>query len=281
MTEYPVERDKVITATKEAGRKLAGWFILPRWKAIKDIPGILPIEDLRELFKTHRRFALLPCSCNVDDRKVDCDLPNAKCLTFDRGADFRIDVRKDGRELTLKEALDFLDDMGKYPVVSMPMGVGLAAIMRGQTENMALCSCHWDCCLGMTPYYIGSSKYKVSDFCMKTRFRATVDPEKCIACRRCVEEMCQFGAAQMKYYPEFSEERAYIDEDKCMGCGSCVERCTVSCRGMKLVEPPEYYTTIDEREGIRGGSDRDLNVEGVLARANELLIEKKLAEEKK
>jgi ferredoxin len=87
------------------------------------------------------------------------------------------------------------------------------------------------------------SKYKPYQWNRKSRFEATVDPEKCIGCRRCVDLRCQFGAAQMKYYPEFGEERAYIDTEKCMGCGCCVETCLVGARGMKIVRPLEYLTT--------------------------------------
>jgi len=99
---------------------------------------------------------------------------------------------------------------------------------------------------------------------LKTRFRATVDPEQCIGCRRCIDERCQFGAIQMKYYPEFGEERSYTDEEKCVGCGLCVETCCIGARGMKIVEPPEYILGIEDYEGV---SAAGLSVENLLATA--------------
>ena len=68
---------------------------------------------------------------------------------------------------------------------------------------------------------------------------ATVDPAECIGCKTCVDS-CQFGAAQVKYYPEIGEERAYIDTEKCLGCGCCVIDCPAGARAMKLVRPPEH-----------------------------------------
>jgi len=270
------ERSKVIDSAKEAGRPLAGFAMIPRWKAIKDIPGVLPIEDMREILKAHKRFAVVSCICKADDRERDCGTPSEVCMTFDRGADNRIDVRKDGRELTLKEALDFVDGFSKYPIVSGLMGYDPKA--TGLQSVLSICNCHWDCCLAMTGWFLPGSKHKVNDWWMKTRFRATVDLEKCIGCGVCVDERCQFGAAQMKYYPEFGAERAYIDEEECMGCGLCVETCTVGARGMNVVKPPEYITDIPEEAGVMQGG---LNIEGVLAVAEKLSADGRAAKEKK
>lgn len=82
-------------------------------------------------------------------------------------------------------------------------------------------------------------KYKIYDGMAKSRFEAVVDPQKCTACKTCMDR-CQFGAVQMKYYPEIGEERSYIDTEKCMGCGSCVISCPTEARAMKLVRPPEH-----------------------------------------
>jgi heterodisulfide reductase subunit A-like polyferredoxin len=86
------------------------------------------------------------------------------------------------------------------------------------------------------------SKYPVWEFYAKSRFRTSVDPAKCTGCRLCVDKRCQFGAAQMKFYPEYGEERAYVDEAKCMGCGCCVETCPAGARSMRIVEPPDPDT---------------------------------------
>ena len=48
--------------------------------------------------------------------------------------------------------------------------------------------------------------------------------------------MCQFDAVQMKYYPEYSEERSYVDQEKCLGCGLCATICESEAISMHLRE---------------------------------------------
>jgi len=219
--------------------------IRPRWKSIKDVPGVLPTEDWREVAKAKEKWGVIGCGCRLDDRTSDSELPVERCFVTDAGFQRRFD-RGHARELTLKEAFDLYDELGKYPLLNMGSSQRLTDVNKAGLG----CICAWDSCLAMTDYYLPGSKYKVSDFIAKNRFRATVDPEKCIGCRVCVDEMCQFEACQMKYYPEFGEERAYIEEEKCLGCGLCVENCTVGCRGMKIVEPPEYLLEAQQTGGM-------------------------------
>jgi len=280
--EEAMNRHAVIEASKARGGKMPGFMIIPRWKAVKDIPGVLPVEDMREILKAHRRFALISCVCCTDDINRDCGTPEERCLTFDRGADRTIEEGW-GRELTLTEMLDWYDNLRVYPITSFPMGGAVG--IQDPKELTAICQCHWDCCLAMMGWYMPYTKYEVTDWIMKSRFRATIDPEKCIGCRRCVDERCQFLGTQMKYYPEFDAERAYIDEEKCTGCGLCVETCPVGARDMKAVAGPEYLTEIGEEEGAGGGvrvqGQRGPSVELTLKAWEELDKEKKLAEEKK
>jgi len=218
------------------GEPPAGMRVIPRWKAIKDIPGIIPLDDIREIIMAHNRYAVIPCQCRV--RTVhwrDCDTPEDVCVTFDRGVEVSLD-RGIGRELTRKEMFEFFEDLAKYPVVSHGQGISPEKVG-------SMCNCHWDCCLAYTHIMMPESEYMPGQWNRKSRFEAIVNPEKCIGCRRCVDERCQFSAAQMKYYPEFGEERAYIDTEKCMGCGCCVETCLVGAKSMKIVRPPEYLTT--------------------------------------
>ena len=252
--------------------------VVPRWKAIKDIPGVLPIEDMREVFRAHRRFALLHCVCRSDDPERQCDTPEEICFTFDRGADATIADGR-GKELTLREALDWYDNLAQYPIVTLLMGG--APAMNDPKELGAMCQCHWDCCLAMMPWYMPYSNYTIADFIMKTRFRATVDPAKCIECGKCKTERCQFSACDFKFYPELGATRAYVNEENCAGCGCCVETCPVGARSMKAVAGPEYITEIGEEEGVHPRASATFGVESTLELWEQLDKEKKLAEEKK
>jgi len=230
-------REERIAARIAAGlRGTSG--IIPRWKAIKDIPGVLPAEDIREILKANDAFAVLHCACRKRYKERECGVPEEMCLVVGRTALYNID-RGAGRQLTRQEAFDLINNKtAKYPVVHVGTRTDDPKNFRG-----VICNCHYDCCEVLrTPCVIGS-KYPVTEYYAKSRYRATVDPAKCVGCRLCVDKRCQFGAALMKHYPEYGEERAYVDEEKCMGCGCCVETCPTGARGMKVVEPPESYAS--------------------------------------
>ena len=46
-----------------------GMRVVPKWRSIKDIPGILPIEDVREIFKANSPIVVHICPCRVVYRK--------------------------------------------------------------------------------------------------------------------------------------------------------------------------------------------------------------------
>mgnify|MGYP001134827082 CR=1 FL=1 len=279
MQEY---RDKVIGDLEAAGTSVPEMgmgmgMIRPRWKAIKDIPVVLPAEDWREVVKSKKRLAVLPCICKLDDREVDCPVALYRCIQGDKGADYAL-ARGAAKKLTLKEAFDLYEEWGEYPLINLGGGTDLERAGPG-------CCCHWDCCLAMTTYFMKEGKDKSAaqeEWIAKSRFRATVNPEKCIGCRVCIDERCMFGAAQMKYYPEFGAERAYVDENKCMGCGNCVETCTVGCRSMKIVEPLEYFEKFaKKRAEVRELGTGGVAVENILKGLEALKTEREAKKKKK
>ena len=76
--------------------------IIPAYKAIQDIPGMLPSEDVRELFKAQRRIAVVPCSCRYRTTAVEehcahtAEEDQWHCLQVNRGADYAM-AREAGR----------------------------------------------------------------------------------------------------------------------------------------------------------------------------------------
>ncbi len=210
--------------------------IIPRWRAIKDIPGVLPGEDVRELIKTNEDFAVLHCACRKRYKERDCGVPEELCMVLGRSALYNID-RGAGRRISREEALEIVNNVtAKYPVVHIGTRTTDPKNFRG-----VLCHCHFDCCEVMrTPMVIGC-KYPVTEFYRKSRYRAAVNPENCIKCRICIDTRCQFDALEMKLYPEFGEERISVNQEKCMGCGCCVETCPGEAHYMQVVEPAESY----------------------------------------
>jgi ferredoxin/biotin operon repressor len=212
------------------------WRIIPRWKSIKDIPGVLPSEDIREVIKSQEILALLHCPCKREHRNRKCGVPVQVCINVGRTAQYNIN-RGAGKKISAAEALQVIEETDKFPMVHFSLN---------QAEiNQLVCNCHWCCCAPLG-HMFRQDKYKITDGVAKSRFEAVVDPQKCKGCKTCLTK-CQFGAAQIKYYPEIGAERATIDLERCMGCGSCVVSCGNGARSMKMVRPPEHIPQKAER----------------------------------
>jgi NAD-dependent dihydropyrimidine dehydrogenase PreA subunit len=253
-TAFELDEEQLANrARRMAGAGVPRMRVVPRWRAIKDIPGVLPTEDVREWMRLGAKkgpIAIYNCPCKKFSVGRTCDLHNNCCLGFEGHARYHIE-RGTGREVTIKEALDLFDEFDKYPVSHLNQNIH-GDIEHGQLPVGILCQCHWDCCEVLHPAF-GQDKYKVTQLIAKSRFEATVNPKECIGCGTCLR-VCQWGGAQMKHYPEYDKERAYIDIEACMGCGSCVINCPVSARKMKLVRPPEHVPATREGQGMELGN---------------------------
>jgi NAD-dependent dihydropyrimidine dehydrogenase PreA subunit len=199
-----------------------GMRVVPRWRAIKDIPGVLPCEDVRQLVKGTGPYGMINCPCKVINDPIckDHTIPVRSCTSLHRAGDYNI-KRGAAKEFTYEGLMDYLDSLDKYQVVHMTG--------NSNGPQVQLCNCHNDCC-GM---------FRDQSFA-KSRFVAEVDPAKCKACRLCVDKRCPVGAAQMKQYPGIKGERSYTNADTCIGCGLCVVSCPNGARKLKIVRPPEY-----------------------------------------
>jgi len=206
--------------------------VVPRWKSIKDIPGILPCEDIREVFKAADPITLVHCACKKIDRNRECQdsIPTETCITCGRPAQYNLN-RGAGRQLSYEEVMELCDSLDEYPLVHL----------TGNTNAMPplICNCH-SCCCGVFHRNTQSRKQLNQYALAKSRFIAQVDAEKCRGCRICVDKRCPVGAIEMKDYPELGGERAYTDPDECIGCGLCVITCPTEARKMKIVRPPEH-----------------------------------------
>ena len=205
------------------------WRIIPRWKSIQNVPGVVPEEDIREILKNQETLALLHCPCKREHRGRKCGVPDEVCINVGRTAQYNIN-RGAGKKINFEEALAVVEETDKYPMVHFSLN---------QAEvNQLVCNCHWCCCAPLG-HMFRQDKYKMTDGVAKSRFEAAVDSEKCKGCGTCLKK-CQFGAVQMKNDLKSRGQRAAVDAEKCMGCGSCAVSCTNGARSMKLVRPPEH-----------------------------------------
>jgi NAD-dependent dihydropyrimidine dehydrogenase PreA subunit len=214
--------------------------IVPAYKAIKDMPDILPCEDIREIYKAQKLIAVVPCSCRYRTTAVDEHCTHTAeedlwhCLQLNRGAEYAL-AREAGKALNLEEALKLIDKIEED---------GLLHTWHNNTSlTGASVSCHCcrDCCMMTVPMDI--VKEPLNKLWEKSRFIALVNEEACIGCQTCVDR-CQFDAIEM-VKPEGAAKskklKAKVDPEACFGCGVCVVDCNkAQALSMKLVRPPDH-----------------------------------------
>ena len=205
--------------------------VLPKWRSVKDIEGLLPIEDVREIFKTPP-IVVHNCPCRKVLRERDCGAGVAKDICLAAGATGkRYLERGAGKEISYEEAIELLDKLDESPVV--------CTVGNSDTLPTILCSCCVDCCglfvkAARTKPVLGKVPYA------KSRFVVVDNPEECTDCGLCLGDRCPVGAISMKEIPGLDGERSYTNVEECIGCGLCVLSCPTDARTMKLVRPPEH-----------------------------------------
>ncbi|MBN1382307.1 MAG: 4Fe-4S binding protein [Deltaproteobacteria bacterium] len=219
--------------------------VWPKWRTVKDIPGLLPIEDVREILK-QPPIVVHNCPCRMvyKDRPCKDDVPVNVCIAVGPNGKAFLD-RGAGKEITYDEAIAFLDDLDEFPVVHT----------TGNSDVMStiLCSCCSDCCglfvrAASTKPVLGKVPYA------KSRFVVVDNPEECTDCGLCLDNRCPVNAISMKEIPGLDGERSYTNVEECIGCGLCVLSCPTDARTMKLVRPPEH---IPSPASVFDRSDKD------------------------
>ena len=233
------------------GDRLKSQRITPKWESIKDIPGVMPCENIPESFRQAARngtVAFTRCPCRTCTYKGSNE--NAEYVPTSRTG---IDDGGGGRDpkqyvcITGKERADYMVEFcGAYRptmeeveerIIAMEASAAYycGANLREYTSH---CCCADD--VGCTPrvnYDKGNE-----DYFAKSRFLAYLDePDACVGCGTC-ENICQF-----KKSVRVIDGKAQVDENRCHGCGVCVTRCPSKALKMKLVRPPEH---IPRREDL-------------------------------
>lgn len=205
--------------------------VVPKWRSIKDIPGVLPCEDAREIFKNKSPIVVHRCPCRVVYRDRPCkdDVPIDVCLAVGITGQ-RFLERDAGKELTYDEVMTLLDQIDEYPHIVSTTG-------NSNRMPEVLCNCCNDCCglfvrASYTKPLLGEVPY------VKSRFIVEDNPKACSGCGTCVKR-CPVNAITMKELKS-GKKRSVTDIEECIGCGLCVLTCPKEARKMKLVRPPEH-----------------------------------------
>lgn len=174
---------------------------------------VLPTEQVLQVLKNARSFALTACLCRTHYGR--CNRPREVCLLIDDLSDRAVEQNK-ARRITLDEASDVLKKADEYGLVHLTL------YMPGN-RIYALCSCCACCCHDLRLLL----EYNRRDLVARSDYFAVTDRERCTDCGQCVDR-CVFGARKvcggiLEYNPE-----------ACLGCGLCLSVCPENATTMKI-----------------------------------------------
>ncbi len=248
--------DQRIAAKMEKEGRMGQARIIPRYDSVKDYPGLLPAENMKEIFRSRELVCQNQCACRI--RYPELGLDPYVCMCFNDTA--RIAAKMEiGRLIPWEEGFEYVQRQGK---IQPHCHINKHAERLDQIGDV-LCSCTPDACVLLKSTVQLGTAFKPWKYYGKSRFRAVVDPQKCIGCEKCRTERCLFGAIDMRYNKAAGKERPFVVTETCMGCGCCAETCPAKALTMVCVEPPEYlkgYTLpqdnlATEEENVRPGQE--------------------------
>jgi electron transport complex protein RnfB len=233
MYPYYAKRDK------ERGQPFLR--IVPAYKAIRDLAGVLPCENYEQIIKNQERLATVPCPCRLETTSlgepcsIHDEVTHWTCLQAGRAADYVI-TRGSGKELSLEEALALNEVMEESGLLHLAINTSAEAVLR------PFCNCCPDCC--ETCVSLDQAGLPITLTWEKSRYLVRVNLDDCSGCQDCIDR-CGFGAIEMAKTEGSKKLKAVVDPEKCYGCGACVLGCQPEALKMKAVRPPDYIPSPD------------------------------------
>ena len=138
--------------------------------------------------------------------------------------------RGEGRELTLEEAHEKVDELAKLGLIFTTENV------EQPTHQIICCCCECCCSLlrGMTRF-----EDKNENCTAKSNYVSKVKEETCKGCELCVDR-CVFGAITLE------GKKAHVIPEKCYGCGSCAVTCPTGAIKLYREERSEILENFKE-----------------------------------
>lgn len=211
--------------------------MVPAYKSIQDLDGILPAENFPEMMAAQDHIAVVPCSCRLITASVGepCvthdEVEHHACVLFNRSAEYAV-ARGSGRALTIEEALELNDIWEEHGLLhkwqnnSTVKGTGIS------------CQCCRDCCMETVPVDT-TPDLDIGKIWAKSRYVAYDIQDDCTGCQTCIDR-CLFDAIEMVKVEGSKKLKAAVDPEKCYGCGVCVVGCDADALKMKMVRPPDH-----------------------------------------
>jgi Fe-S-cluster-containing hydrogenase component 2 len=187
--------------------------VIPVKESLCALQWVLPTQQMLEILRNSRSFALADCLCRTKNQR--CDNPLEVCFFINDVADQKV-AQGLARRVNLAEAAEKLK-------VANERGLVHLTIYNPEQHVFAVCSC-CECCCHDIQFL---KKYSRPDLIAHADYVAEVDKVKCIQCGACVKR-CIFDAQGN------NGESVVFNQGKCYGCGVCVTTCPTGAIGMRL-----------------------------------------------
>jgi ferredoxin len=187
--------------------------VIPVQQSLQLLQWVLPTQQVLEILRNSRSFALAKCLCRTKQKR--CDKPVEVCFYTNDVADKMVEQGA-ARPVSLSEASEALKLANEHGLVHL-------TIYNPEQHLYALCSCCECCCHDIA----FMKKLGRPELVAHADYVAAVDTDACMQCGVCTER-CIFGA-------QSGESGAVVfDQDKCYGCGLCVSTCASNAIRMEL-----------------------------------------------
>ncbi|MEE0801513.1 MAG: FAD-dependent oxidoreductase [Gemmiger sp.] len=185
MTFLPLEH---ITAMVPPGGAGIGMHVIPVEKAIETENQSVDIEHISHWLKKYDgKYAASPCSCRMSRARMGegCgDDPEDWCIGVGDMADYLVETKK-GHYVDYDEVMRILKRAEDNGFVHQITNID------GENKIFAICNCNVNICNALR-----TSQLFNTPNMSRSAYVASVKPENCVACGRCVE-YCPAGAVKL------------------------------------------------------------------------------------
>lgn len=185
MARLPLEK---VTPMVPPGGGGIGMHVIPVEKAIPAEQKSASVEHISHWLKKYKdKYAVGQCSCRTQQRirgEGTGDIEGELCIGVGDMADYLVETGR-GRYIEYDEVMEILERSEKNGFVHQITNID------GQNKIFAICNCAVGVCNALR-----TSQLFNTPNMSRSAYRASVEPQNCVACGRCVE-VCPSGAAKL------------------------------------------------------------------------------------
>jgi Na+-translocating ferredoxin:NAD+ oxidoreductase subunit B len=230
------------------GKKPALARIIPVHATIDPKTEILTYEDMNEMIRRSRSFAVNECICRKERalQGHPCSHTLETCMTFSREEKAFEMNPLSARIISRDEALRILDAVEKEGLVHATYNV--------REDFMFVCNC-CSCCCGLLR---GLNEFQAPYVIAHSNFIAGIDASNCASCGLCATERCPTKAINLI-------NGVYtVSNERCIGCGACATSCPTG--SIKLLRRSKSEQLIPSKDIMNWSLERMSNRGGPLTR---------------